>query len=360
MGNRILDRYILRRFFKAFFLTLMAFLFIYVITNLFERIGYFIDRKASVVDILGYYLLFSPKIVVRLMPLAVLLGVYFSLGMLTKNNEVLALRGLGISPFNIYKPLFVYGFVVSCVVLIFNCSFVPETRHLLKEFKREKIDKVKGERMTYARNINYITEDGWIIKIEKLRDNGISDIDFFRYKDGRLVERIYAKRGEWEGSFWILENVHKRNFESVDDLTYKYERREKSTILKVPPGELSRSKYDPINLSFLALLRYIRRLELSGSISLRERVELYGRINYPMMGFIILFFGCPLALEVKRRGLIFGFGLGILGSFTFWGVIQLFKELGIKGALPPYIAIISPDIMFLGVGLYLLLKGQPR
>jgi len=359
MGNNLLERYILRRFLKAFILTLLGFLFIYIITNLFEHIGYFIDRKAQTIDIIGYYLLFSPEIVVRLMPLGILLGVYFSLGLLTRHNEVLALRGLGISPLKIYKPIFIYGFLFSTVVLAFNLSLVPNTRHLLKEYEKRRIDKVKGIQKVYGRNINYITEEGWIVKIKTLRGEKINNVDLFYYRKGRIFSRIYAEKGEWKDSVWMLEEVHTRTFTDMGGLTYDYNPKEKSIILKVPPDKLARSAYDPINLSFMNLFRYIRRLEMSGLLSLRERVELYGRITYPLMGFIILFFGCPLALEVKRRGLIFGFGLGILVSFTFWGIIQLFKVLGIKGALPPFISVIIPDVLFLSLGLYLLLRSEP-
>ncbi len=360
MGNKILERYILKRFLKAFLLTLIGLLFIYIITNLFEHLGYFIDRNAQTFDIIGYYLLFSPKVLVRLMPLGVLLGMYFSLGLLARHNEVLAIRGLGVSPLNIYKPIFTYGFFISIVVLAFNLSLIPGTDHLLKEFKRKRIDKVKGTQKAYGRNINYITEAGWIVKIKKLSGEKISDVDLFFYREGRIVSRIYAKRGEWKDSFWLLEEVYKRTFTDKGTLTtYDYKMRERSEVLQIPPQELAKSIYDPLNLSFLNLLRYARRLEFSGQISFRERVELYGRITYPLMGFIILFFGCPLALEVKRRGLIFGLGLGILASFTFWGIIQLFKELGIKGTMPPFLSVIIPNILFLSLGLYLLLKSEP-
>ncbi|MCK4226095.1 LptF/LptG family permease [candidate division WOR-3 bacterium] len=359
MGNRIIDRYILKKFLKAFLMALVAFLFIYIITNLFEHIGYFIDRKAETFDIVVYYLLFSPKIIVRLMPLGVLLGVYFSLGISAKYNEILAIRGLGISPFKIYRPIFIYGFVITFVVLAFNLSLVPKAEHLLKEYKRNRIDKAKGVQRAYGRNIHYITEDGWIVKIKRLRGDKISDVDLFLYSEGEMLSRIYAKRGEWKDSLWLLEDIHRRSFTDKGDLTYDYKKSEKSKILRVPPKELARSTYDPMNLSFIDLLHYVRRLDLRGQISHRERVELYGRITYPLMGFIILFFGCPLALEVKRRGLIFGFGLGVLVCFTFWGVIQLFKELGIKGALPPCLAVMIPNFLFLSLGLYLLLKSEP-
>ena len=104
---------------------------------------------------------------------------------------------------------------------------------------------------------------------------------------------------------------------------------------KTSPDELARSKYDPVNFSLSDLLSYIRRLDRSGQKSNSERIELLERISYPFVSAIILLFGCPLALEVKRRGLLFGFGLGILASFTFWGIIQLFKELGIKEIFLP-------------------------
>ena len=141
LRNRILDYYIIKKFFLALFFSLSGFLFIYIITNLFENIGYFVDKKAPLYYIIAYYLLFSPKIILLIMPLSTLMGIYFSLGLSTKHNEVLALRGLGVPPFRIYQPIFFYGLLVSLFVLAFNLSFIPRSKDLLKEFKTEKIEK---------------------------------------------------------------------------------------------------------------------------------------------------------------------------------------------------------------------------
>lgn len=357
MKNRILDKYIIRKFILALALSLAGFIFIYIITNLFENIGYFVDRKASLITILKYYLLFSPKIIVLLMPLATLMGLYFSLGLITKHNEVLALRGLGVPPLRIYKPIFLYGFLVSLVVLVFNLSLIPRSKERLKEFKREKIDKVEDFTRSYARNINYITDEGKIVGIDRLNDNIINDVYILEYRDGKLASRVDAGRGEWKDSVWVFYSVYIRSF--VDDMVFLESEDEK--IIKdfrASPEELTKSKRNPMNLSLLDLLRYIKKLDRSGQKSNTERIELLERISYPFVSAIILLFGCPLALEVKRRGLLFGFGLGTLSAFTFWGIIQLFKELGIKGNLPPSLSILIPDILFLMIGLYLMLKKE--
>lgn len=357
MKNRVLDKYIIRKFILALALSLAGFIFIYIITNLFENIGYFVDRKASPITILKYYLLFSPKIIVLLMPLATLMGLYFSLGLITKHNEVLAIRGLGIPPLRIYKPIFLYGLLVSLVVLVFNLSLIPRSKERLKEFKREKIDKLESFAKSYARNINYITDEGKIVSIDRLNGNTVNDIYILEYKDGKLASRVDAGRGEWKDSVWVFYSVYIRNF--VDDMVYLESEDEK--IIKdfrASPEELTKSKSNPMNLSLLDLLRYIKKLDRSGQKSNTERIELLERISYPFVSAIILLFGCPLALEVKRRGLLFGFGLGTLSAFTFWGIIQLFKELGIKGNLPPSLSILIPDVLFLTIGLYLMLKKE--
>jgi lipopolysaccharide export system permease protein len=357
MKNRVLDKYITRKFILALILSLAGFLFIYIITNLFENIGYFVDRKASPITILKYYLLFSPKIIVLLMPLATLMGLYFSLGLITKHNEVLALRGLGIPPLRIYKPIFIYGFLVSLVVLVFNLSLIPRSKERLKEFKREKIDKIENFTKSYARNINYITDEGKIVGITRLNDKTIHDIYILEYKDGKIASRVDAGRGEWKDSVWVFYSVYIRDF--VDDKVFLKSEDEK--IIKdfrASPEELTKSKRNPMNLSLLDLFRYIKKLDRSGQKSNTERIELLERISYPFVSAIILLFGCPLALEVKRRGLLFGFGLGTLSAFTFWGIIQLFKELGIKGNLSPSLSILIPDVLFLTIGLYLMLKKE--
>ena len=355
--NSILDIYIIKKFLLALFLSLAGFLFIYIITNLIENIGYFVDKKASLLIILRYYLLFSPKTIILLMPLATLMGIYFSLGLIAKHNEVLALRGLGVPPFRIYKPIFFYGFLVSLIVLAFNLSLIPRSKELLKEFKREKIDKIKDFTKSYARNINYITDERKIVSIARLDGNTIHDVYILEYKDGKLASRADAEKAEWKDSSWTFYKVYHRNF--VDDrifLEYKDEKIIKD--VKTSPDELAKTKHNPMNLSFLDLVRYIKRLERSGQKSNPERVELLERISYPFVGSIILLFGCPLALEVKRKGLLFGFGLGTLSAFTFWGIIQLFKELGVKGSLSPSLSILIPDVLFLTIGLYFMFKKE--
>ncbi len=357
MKNKILDTYIAKKFLLASILSISGFVFIYIITNLFENIGYFVDRKATLLTVLKYYFLFSPKIIILLMPLATLMGIYFSLGLITKHNEVLAIRGLGISPFRVYRPIFFYGFLISLMVFSFNLSLVPKSKYLLKEFKRIKIDKIEDYKNRFARNINYITNTGKIINIKTLNEGTINGIHILTYKDGKIVTRVDAERGVWKDSTWTLFDVYIRNF--VDDLVI-LESKETEIIedFKSTPDELAKSKYDPINLSFLDLLHYIKKLDQSAQKSNVERIELFERISYPFVSFILLFFGCPLALEVKRRGLLFGFGLGTLSAFTFWGIIQLFKELGIKGNLPPFLSILIPDIFFLLAGLYFMLKKE--
>ncbi len=355
MKSKILDIYIIKKFLLALFLSLSGFVFIYIITNFFENIGYFVDRKTSLFTILKYYMLFSPKVILLLMPLATLMGIYFSLGLITKNNEALVLRGLGISPIRIYSPIFVYGFLVSAIVFSFNLSLIPRSRELLKEFKSREIDKLQEFKKSYARNINYITEKGEIVNIKRLSDSTIYEIHILTYKDGEMTSRIDADRGEWEDSCWTLYNVYVRNF-AEDKVFLESKKKETIEDLKISPDELAKSKYDPLNLSFLALWRYIGKMEQSRQKSTSEKIELYERITYPFVSTILIFVGCPLALEVKRRGLLFGFGLGTLSAFTFWGIIQFFKELGINGDLPPSLSILIPDILFLSIGLYFTIK----
>jgi len=357
MKNRILDNYIIKKFILALILSLCGFVFIYIITNLFENIGYFVDRKASFFTVFQYYLLFTPKVIILLMPLATLMGIYFSLGLITKHNEVLAIRGLGISPFRIYKPIFIYGFLISVSILAFNLSLIPKSKELLKDFKRKRIDKLEAYSKSYSRDINYMTDEGKIVGIGRLNDNVISDVFILDYKDGKPVSRIDAEKGEWKDSVWIFYKVYIREF--IGD-RIKLKSKDEKVIdgFKASPDELAKNKHDPVNLSLSDLLNYISKLDRSGQKSNSERVELFERISYPFVSAVILFFGCPLALEVKRRGLLFGFGLGILASFTFWGIMQLFKELGIKGNLPPFLSILIPDVLFLALGLYFMFKKE--
>ena len=89
---RILDRYVAVRFIAALTFANLVLLSIYILANLVENLDKFLDSHATLDQVFRYYLNFVPQIIVIMQPIAILLATLFSLGTLSKNNELMAMR----------------------------------------------------------------------------------------------------------------------------------------------------------------------------------------------------------------------------------------------------------------------------
>ena len=60
------------------------------------------------------------------------------------------------------------------------------------------------------------------------------------------------------------------------------------------------------------------------------------------------------------QGAALGFGLSVANSFLYYGIMRTGQALGHNGALPPYVAAWSADVMFGAVALIMLGQAQRR
>src|SRR3990170_3212857 len=89
---RILDRYVAREFLKIVAMALTVFVGIYVIVDLFEKLGRFLEAGVAPRILFRYYLFSLPDIFFKVMPVAVLLSSLLALGTMARHNELLAMK----------------------------------------------------------------------------------------------------------------------------------------------------------------------------------------------------------------------------------------------------------------------------
>ena len=94
----ILFRYILREYVKVFTMCFAGLMTIYLVIDFFEKVRKFIRYDVEVSTVLGYFLLRTPAISFQIAPLAILMATLLTLGLLSKNLEITAMRSCGISP----------------------------------------------------------------------------------------------------------------------------------------------------------------------------------------------------------------------------------------------------------------------
>src|SRR5512142_48468 len=110
--RRTLTRYIFREMLGPTVLGFVFYTSLIVMQTLFDLAGMIIRRSLSATAV-GKLLLYSlPHIVVLTVPMSLLFGILIAIGRMSADSEIIAMRALGISTRTIYRPVFVFSFIV--------------------------------------------------------------------------------------------------------------------------------------------------------------------------------------------------------------------------------------------------------
>ena len=126
--------------------------------------------------------------------------------------------------------------------------------------------------------------------------------------------------------------------------------------LSETPSYFKKEVKQDTEMNYEELHSYIRDLQQSGFDVVRLRVELHEKLSYPLTTLIMAFLAIPFSLSTGKRGAITGVAVAV-GIAVFYIVIsRLFEAMGNLSQLPPALAAWSPDLIFVLVGGYLILK----
>jgi len=351
---RILDRYIVVDFMKSVLFSLFAFVFIFNIVDLFEKLSGFIDKKASILAILKYYLYELPSIIVLLLPVAVLLSLFFTLGTMVRRNELVAIKSAGISVNRVLMPLFITGALLSLAVFGLGEGVAPIASRRKEVVKRVELDKLPPIDYKYRKDMFFRGAGGrmYFAKIFDGRKNELIEPVVIQFGPQlAIVRRTDAKKAVWSEGAWEFEEALVRTFNP--ETVTKHERIRLSEV-KETPEDFSKMKENPEDMSYWSLKRYIADKKAAGEDVLRETVELNMKLSFPVINLVIVLFGAPIAASIRRSGAAAGFAGSLLISFLYWGFIQMAKSLGYYGTLHPVVAAWVNNIFFAGCGLVLL------
>jgi len=83
-------------------------------------------------------------------------------------------------------------------------------------------------------------------------------------------------------------------------------------------------------------------------------LEFHKKFSIPFACLIFVFFAFPTALLARRSGRAVGFGLGLLVSALYWGLLFTAQTLGIRLEFPPLLAMWLPNLLVLVAAVTLL------
>jgi hypothetical protein len=137
----ILFRYIGLEFAKLFLMCFSGLMTIYLVIDFFEKLRRFLKFDAQMSDILAFFLLRTPGITFQIAPLAILMATLLSLGLLSRNHEITAMRSCGVSLGRLAAPFLVIGAVISLLLLGMTSVIIPTATARAEYVKNTFIEK---------------------------------------------------------------------------------------------------------------------------------------------------------------------------------------------------------------------------
>lgn len=358
----LLDRYVLRKFLYVWFFALLAFWLIFLVVDIVEHIDLFIDRGASFFLVLKYYLYYSPFILVMVLPIAVLLSSLFSLGILAKNNELTAMKANGISLYRILFPLLILSFLVSLMVLGANELLIPYTNQKKTYTRKVEIEKKAKPKDVIYQNVYAQGEDGKIFYLNRYdsKNKEGRGVLVQRFQENRLKEQIEADVMKWTAAGWVFEDGIYRLFSDSLEISdaegfERFSQLERSDI-KIEPDAFTKPQKKPEEMNYKELFNYARIKQKAGEDVSAEHTDLHMKLAYPLISFILVLFGSPLAANPRRGSLTINFAITIGIAFVYWFLLRTAQTFGHTQKLPPFLAAWITNFIFAGLGIFLLIK----
>jgi lipopolysaccharide export system permease protein len=357
---RIHDRYVLGDFWRNLGIGLLAFTVIYVTVDVTEEINTYIDNHARFTDIALYYLFKIPWILALIMPVSVLLATVFALGKLSKQNELTAFISSGTSLVRVALPIIVSSLLISLFVMAFGEYVVPEANRRSLRIKHVVIEKQKEEDTSrYRSNVHYQGEQGrtYYAETYDVVLKALMNVILYEYRGDNLERRIDAKKAYWDGSEWIFVDGAVRVFTKDGEKIETFAKLPMKGLLE-RPEDFSKEEIAPEEMNFRQLDAYIDKLARSGGPVDKYRVDLYFKFSFPFTSLIFAMIGAALSSAKRKPSMATGFGLTLLISFTYYGVLRIGQGLGHSGVIDPLVGAWMGNIVFVVIGGLLLYRAN--
>jgi lipopolysaccharide export system permease protein len=355
----ILFKYIIKEILKQFTVIATVVVVVYVAIDFLDKFDKVMKSGLPLSEFLIFFLLKIPLVLVQITPGAALIATLVVFGLMKRNNEILALKSSGLGVGALLKPAVVTGTGFCLLLFILSESIVPAT---ISKANLIWLKKVRHKASTTVKqNDIWIKDSRVIMHINHYNPDrktafGIT-LNFFD-KPFKLVRRVDAREAVYSESKWMLTGVMDHRFDENGDIQQASTAEHLSVEIDIIPEDLGRAAKSSEEMSFLELLRHIRKIAGEGYSTALYRVDLHAKIAFPFVCLLMSLLGTGLGASGKTMGgmtATIAYGIGISFAYSMFYGFSL--SLGYGGVLPPITAAWSANIAFFLVAWAVLAKS---
>lgn len=357
-----LDRYILKEFARVLLMVILSTTVLFLVVDYSETVEE-ISANAVPFDVVAtYYRYLVLQILNWVLPISVLIATVITFGLLSKNNEITAIKSNGISLYRTALPAVAIAAVVA-VLSYFLIDFVlPYSNQRVAEMR----NRIRGkdtptaysdqQRQWVFGNGRYVFN---FLRYDR-RTQTLSEVQVFEFHptEWALSRRVAAKEARFDGVGWVFFDGWIRSF--GDDGGSSYTPIQQPIRLHYPerPAYFQVEAKAPEQMTWSELRGYIANVRRLGYAADELTVKLWEKTSWPFISVVMALIALPFSFRMGKKGALYGVGIALFLAFVYWALFGVFTKLGEVGNLPGLLAAWAANVLFMIGAIYMFLRVE--
>jgi LPS export ABC transporter permease LptF/LPS export ABC transporter permease LptG len=361
-----IDRHVLTRYLAILvgcvvsFLTLLA---VYEFVGILDDLVGKGQPMSLAVGYLGYRV---PFMLSQILPMSSLMSCVLTYGIMSRFNEVTAIKASGTSIYRLSAPVLLATLAMSVLAYVNYDYVMPFSNQQATQIR----DQIRGRsprsygvgdrRWIFGgggRLFNFRNYTAPPMPSLAFSDSGTFDgfsVYFLDPSSFEMRGRIYSREAQYLAGHWVLRDGWEREFGSDGEVFERFA--EKKFDFPEEPGFFVKEWKTPEQMNYSELRRLVTDLGRRGYDTQELQVDLYSKTSFPLVPLTLVVLGLPFCFRLGKHGSLYGIGVAILLAGLYFLVFSATSALGGTGLMPPFLAAWAPNILFISVGTYLLLR----
>lgn len=351
----LIDRTLIRAYFKAYLVCLTSLLGLYIVVDLFTNLDEFTSKHRGLLPVVRhiatYYGYQVSLIFDRLCEAIVLLAAMFTVAWTQRNNELLPLLSAGVSTRRVVQPVLLSACFMLTLTVVNQEVIIPRISRQLHNPKEDPYGQAPVQvQALYEPNGVHVHG-----RTASAREQVVSDF-YVTIPEGVLRNMVHLSAAEahyvppGEGprtGGWLLTGTHPAEIDHLDS---------PEVLEQIDPGKFflhtREATFDaltrrPTWYVWASTLQLHHELQKPESMRLASMAVLFHmRLTRPILGMVLVLLGLSVILRDQNRNVFISAGMCLVLCGVFFAAIFGCRQLGDSEYLSPALAAWLPVLFF--------------
>ncbi|MDB9538671.1 LptF/LptG family permease [Anabaenopsis tanganyikae CS-531] len=371
-----MDRYLTKELVAPFLFGVGAFSSLGVtIDAVFELVRRIVESGLPINIAIQVFLLKFPNFIVLAFPMSTLLATLMTYSRLSSESELIALRGCGVSVYRMVYTAVILSMLVTGMTFVFNEQIAPAANYqatitLEKALKSDK-PILQQSNIFYPEYQETEEPDGtrnkrlarlfYADKFDGQKMKGLTIID--RTGEG-LNKIVVSESAQWNTAENVWDFYNGTIYLVAPDRSYRNILRFEHQQLQLPrtPLNLVERSRDYAEMNLAESLQQLEIERIAGDTQKIRKLEvrIHQKVSLPFVCVVFGLVGAAMGSRPQRSGKGTSFGVSVIVIFTYYLIFFISGAVAQAGIFSPFIGAWLPNFLFLGIGLFLLMRIAER